>query len=665
MKKHHILIFFLFIQCVGYGQSVFINELHYDNNGADANEGFEIAGPAGTDLSCYTVYFYNGSNGLVYGTLTLSGIIPDQSCGYGTLAFSFAAIQNGDPDGICLYNTCTSTVVQFLSYEGSFTALAGVANGMTSTDIGVFEDGTGLATESLQLTGNGQTYGDFSWAGSGAATFGAANTGQDFCAGCGGLDTEPALEATGISTPTIGCASAEISWTLPGDATNVIVVVSTGAISDVPTDGTAYNASTTFGTGDELVVTDGQFVVYNGTGTSVSVTGLSPGTTYNFAIFGYNGTQANCEENYLTGGSFSSFVTISPCTTPQIMSIMYNSCNGSAEGTDELIIFEMGSDPVPVDSITIELPNSTWCNDTCGSNILVNNQTYIDDLNAMAGCALFVYADPIPAGATVVVFTGNPPSTVLDYSSQCGASGAPYYTLFLDNSSTTGNFVNVSTTPKDLTIHWGSGASDQVTYVADDGVGNVDGATVNFDVPGNPTYIQSVGCIYPLAVRLTSFSGFETNEGNLLKWSASPEENLAFYEIQRSEDGQSFTSIEKVFPPLHGNSSMEYSYLDQRVTSGLVYYRLSMQSFDGSVIHSHVISISSSDISVYYHNQTIWIDFANPYPENNTIRIYDLSGQLVYTDLISQTTTIPWIRKGIFIIEIPEKGLKFKFSSLF
>lgn len=45
---------------------VFISEFHYDNIGGDTLEGFEISGIAGTDLSCYTIYLYNGSNGLIY-----------------------------------------------------------------------------------------------------------------------------------------------------------------------------------------------------------------------------------------------------------------------------------------------------------------------------------------------------------------------------------------------------------------------------------------------------------------------------------------------------------------------------------------------------------------------------------------------------------------------
>jgi hypothetical protein len=42
---------------------VFINEIHYDNNGIDANEAIEIAGPAGTDLSGWSLVLYNGATG--------------------------------------------------------------------------------------------------------------------------------------------------------------------------------------------------------------------------------------------------------------------------------------------------------------------------------------------------------------------------------------------------------------------------------------------------------------------------------------------------------------------------------------------------------------------------------------------------------------------------
>ena len=160
---------------------IFINELHYDNAGADSGEGFEVAGPAGTNLAGWTIVLYNGTGGVTYGTVNLTGIIPDLQNGFGTLSFTFAGIQNGAPDGFALVNA-SGTVVQFLSYEGVMTATNGPAAGMTSVDIGVSEAGTEAVGNTLRLTGSGTTYEDFTWAGSAAGSFGAVNQGQSFAA---------------------------------------------------------------------------------------------------------------------------------------------------------------------------------------------------------------------------------------------------------------------------------------------------------------------------------------------------------------------------------------------------------------------------------------------------------------------------------------------------
>ncbi|MEL7218663.1 MAG: lamin tail domain-containing protein, partial [Pseudomonadota bacterium] len=165
----------------GAASSVFINEIHYDNNSpaADANEYVEIANPLGIDLTGWTVVFYNGSNGTAYNTLTLSGTDIIQG-----FALPANGLQNGAPDGIALVDAM-GNVVQFLSYEGSMTATDGPANGLTSTDIGVGEgpasvSGTTTDMQSLQLQGSGTTAGDFTWVENLAQTQSAVNTGQTF-----------------------------------------------------------------------------------------------------------------------------------------------------------------------------------------------------------------------------------------------------------------------------------------------------------------------------------------------------------------------------------------------------------------------------------------------------------------------------------------------------
>lgn len=156
---------------------VFINELHYDNSGADQSEGFEIAGPADTDLNGWQLVLYNGGNGEPYSLLPLAGIIPDLSGGFGVLSFSISGIQNGAPDGVALVDH-TDQVRQFLSYEGVFTAITGVAAGLTSLDIDVFESSSAAVATSLQLFGAGQFYEDFQWRSGIAQSFGQINAGQ-------------------------------------------------------------------------------------------------------------------------------------------------------------------------------------------------------------------------------------------------------------------------------------------------------------------------------------------------------------------------------------------------------------------------------------------------------------------------------------------------------
>src|SRR5688572_3679706 len=99
--------------------TIFINEIHYDNTGTDAGEFIEIAGPAGTDLTGYSIELYNGNGGAVYDTDALTGVIPSQQGGYGavSLAYPVNGIQNGAPDGIALVGP--SGLIQFLCYEGT------------------------------------------------------------------------------------------------------------------------------------------------------------------------------------------------------------------------------------------------------------------------------------------------------------------------------------------------------------------------------------------------------------------------------------------------------------------------------------------------------------------------------------------------------------------
>jgi hypothetical protein len=152
--------------CRGAFVNAWFNEFHYDNTGTDSGEFVEIAVPSSfSDLGNLLVSLYNGANGTVYSSALVSTFTAGAvSGGYTFYSLNLPAngLQNGSPDGFALSHS--GTVIQFLSYEGVFSATAGAAIGQNSTDIGIFESDSTPAGSSLGLVGVGANYADFTWA---------------------------------------------------------------------------------------------------------------------------------------------------------------------------------------------------------------------------------------------------------------------------------------------------------------------------------------------------------------------------------------------------------------------------------------------------------------------------------------------------------------------
>lgn len=121
----------------------FINEFNYDNVGTDNSEYIEVAieESFSGSLSDFEVVLYNGSGGDSYDTRTLDNFAQGNTTqGYIFYYFDFPSngIQNGAPDGLAL--GYQGNLIEFISYEGTFTASGGIANGISSTDVGVSEN---------------------------------------------------------------------------------------------------------------------------------------------------------------------------------------------------------------------------------------------------------------------------------------------------------------------------------------------------------------------------------------------------------------------------------------------------------------------------------------------------------------------------------------------
>ncbi|MCD4792676.1 MAG: lamin tail domain-containing protein [Bacteroidales bacterium] len=161
--------------------------------------------------------------------------------------------------------------------------------------------------------------------------------------------SEPTTNASVIIFSSVATTSMTVGWT-SGDGSNRIVVAKQGAAPDwSPTDTNTYNADASFGSGTELGT--GNYVVYNGTGNTVDITNLTPGTSYYFKIFEYNCGLGNedylVDEDALTGSQTTLLSNVqnlnASCVTETTVTLDWDAPAGSYDGI--LVTVRQGAVP--------------------------------------------------------------------------------------------------------------------------------------------------------------------------------------------------------------------------------------------------------------------------------------------------------------------------------
>ena len=131
----------------------------------------------------------------------------------------------------------------------------------------------------------------------------------------------PAAQASGVSFSAVGSASMTLAWT-PGSGSNSIVLVKAGsAVDAAPVNGTIYTDNAAFGSGSQLG--SANYVVYQGSGSSVTISGLAIGTTYYVAVYAFNGLNSALAEYNTASPATASQTTVSAPTvdTPTVSAI--------------------------------------------------------------------------------------------------------------------------------------------------------------------------------------------------------------------------------------------------------------------------------------------------------------------------------------------------------
>ncbi len=134
----------------------------------------------------------------------------------------------------------------------------------------------------------------------------------------------PPSPATGLTvTPQTG--SLNIAWANgAGSAGSVVVVRRANPITYQPLDGSTYTGSGTFGSGSDLG--ESNYVAYAGSGTSVTLTNVTPLIPYTVAVYAYSGAGASTV--YALSNAPAS--TQAPLGTPTGIAVTFVSTNAVA-----------------------------------------------------------------------------------------------------------------------------------------------------------------------------------------------------------------------------------------------------------------------------------------------------------------------------------------------
>ncbi len=134
----------------------------------------------------------------------------------------------------------------------------------------------------------------------------------------------PATQATALLFSNVQSNRMTIGWTNGTGSKRVVFVKSSNTGTTTPVNNVSYIADPVFTNGTQI--NSGWYCVYNGTGSSVNVTGLTIGTNYIAQVFEYNGPAGS--EKYMT---------TSASNNPKIQATLScaNPTNGGTIATDQ------------------------------------------------------------------------------------------------------------------------------------------------------------------------------------------------------------------------------------------------------------------------------------------------------------------------------------------
>ncbi|MCB0573008.1 MAG: T9SS type A sorting domain-containing protein [Saprospiraceae bacterium] len=196
------------------------------------------------------------------------------------------------------------------------------------------------------------------------------------------------------------------------------------------------------------------------------------------------------------------------------------------------------------------------------------------------------------------------------------------------------NLINGSSFSFSWTIATGSGSGDNCHMGLD-----------NVSITANGT----------LPIELTGIQAIYRQKTVLLSWRTATETDNAYFSVERSTDGRSFSEIGRVTGAGTSLEPLNYTFADERPMPGTNYYRLRQVDFDGAHSYSHVVSAVAADGDAWrlYPQPAgafLYLQWEERPKTDASFSIFDMTGRQVKSGIVPENET----QYELDIADLPE-----------
>jgi hypothetical protein len=166
-----------------------------------------------------------------------------------------------------------------------------------------------------------------------------------------------------------------------------------------------------------------------------------------------------------------------------------------------------------------------------------------------------------------------------------------------------------------------------------------------------------------LPVTFVNFYLLKKNGDVEIHWATGSEINNNHFEIERSGDGKSWSTIAMVMSLGNSNSIANYSYTDRTNKSALAYYRIKQVDIDGRSTYTAVRTIkndgSANNTDIFSNKKNITIKF-DQIKTAVSVRVLNLNGQAIMQQTYSNSAYISFgmnnANPGVYVVQVTDES---------